>query len=57
MSDAVIGMIFKGEQDMVSIFNPEIHSLGLAGPKKRARTIQCGEGWHRGGVLKPDFLG
>ena len=26
MSDAVIGMIFKGEQDM---------SLGLAGPKKR----------------------
>ena len=35
MSDAVIGMIFKGEQDMVSIFSPEIHSLGLAGPKKR----------------------
>ena len=47
VSDAVIGMIFKGEQDMVSIFNPEIHSLGLAGPKKRARTIQCGK----------DFLG
>lgn len=35
VSDAVMGMIFKGEQDMVSIFNPEIHSLGLAGPKKR----------------------
>lgn len=31
--DAVLGMIFKEEQDMVSIFNPEAHGLGLAGQK------------------------
>lgn len=56
VSDAVIGMIFKGEQDMVSIFNPEIQS-GAGRTKKKARTIQCGKGWHRRGMLKPDFLG
>lgn len=44
MFDAVIGMIFKGEQDMVSIFNPEIQSLGLAGQKKRPGQFSAVKG-------------